>query len=499
MATTTYTLTCLSPVHVGSGRRWTKFDGAYEGQRWHVIDLDRALARGVDPVVLTSDMNARDFAWAQCLGRDRLSASEVAVYSLPCPDDPGDVLVREHLKNIDLLPYLPGSTVKGAVRTALLWHLMQYLNVADWSSKLHKKRESLAQPVEQAFLGKTQNQDLLRTLRVGDSSPADPQTLGIGLVWTYTCRDNRLVEKRERGSEFKVYVEWLPPGTQLTTSIQLDEYLFQPAADAQLHFSGPREQAVRQLAPTCNGRARALIQGEQAFFAAHQLPPLQSYYVQLEETLDQLGPGSFLLNIGWGGGWEVKTVGDLVQQALGDERWHQLREKFGLGRKPSTRQIDWQAPFPKTRRLAYDAGKPFSPLGWLLLSPLSEEVPYTALVSAAMAHRQPSQPAAPTGPAVLAQPPGTRRRPPGTRVRVTILAPHEKGGKGAFFVQEEGKPKGILSQAKAPAMLPEVGAEVDVFINSDDSRSPQYRWDAPSSPRPPRGRDGAGPQRRGRR
>jgi hypothetical protein len=39
---------------------------------------------------------------------------------------------------------------------------------------------------------------------------------------------------------------------------------------------------------------------------------------------------------------------------------------------------------------------------------------------------------------------------------------------------------------------------MDVFINSDDARSPQYRWDRPQQPQQSQGR-GRGPQHRPRR
>jgi CRISPR-associated protein Csm5 len=478
MATTTYTLTCLSPVHVGSGRRWSKFDGAYEGQRWHVVDLDRVLARAVDATELASEMSGRDFSWGEYLRKERLPVAEVAVYSLPCPDNPADVTVREALKDIDQRPYVPGSSIKGAIRTALLWRLMQELDVSGWTEKLGSNRSWLAQPLERAVFGKSPNHDLLRALHVGDSSAAAAELLGIGLVWTYTLRNRQLIEKRENNSEHKIYVEWLPPGTKLTTGINLDTYLFGARPDELLHFSGPKEQAVRQLASTCNKLSQAIIQAEKVFFAAHQLEPIRSFYSDLENVLTQLGAGSFLLNIGWGGGWEVKTVGQLVQQALGSNRWRELRDQFGLGRKPGTRQIDWQAPFPKTRRVAYHQGKPFGPMGWVLLSPPGEEAPVSPRWSAATIQRPAS-------------------RNIGTPVTVKVLARHEKGPKGSFFVQEEGQPRGVLCHGIPPRQLPEIDQSITVYISSMDPRSPQYRWNPPAPP--DRGRGGRGSQSRGKR
>ena len=50
MATTIYTLTCLTPVHVGTGVQYSKFDGVYQDRHWHVTDLDKVLkVSGIDP------------------------------------------------------------------------------------------------------------------------------------------------------------------------------------------------------------------------------------------------------------------------------------------------------------------------------------------------------------------------------------------------------------------------------------------------------------------
>src|SRR5262249_32567936 len=47
-------------------------------------------------------------------------------------------------------------------------------------------------------------------------------------------------------------------------------------------------------------------------------------------------------------------------------------------------------------------------------------------------------------------------------VTVTVLERREAGGRVAFVVQEEGRPKGMLMYGKPPEQLPEVGAQVQV-------------------------------------
>jgi CRISPR type III-A-associated RAMP protein Csm5 len=197
--------------------------------------------------------------------------------------------------------------------------------------------------------------------------------LATKLAWTYTLRGNRLVEKREHDGEYKVFVEWLTPGTTLQLSLRIDDFLFSNTAERDLHFRGAKEQAVRQVAHTCNAYARAITTSEKAFYTKYSLDALRDFYSDLETTLAGLPEEAFLLNVGWGSGWEVKTVGDLLRTQLGTDGFKELRQRYQLGENPKTRQLDLNGLFPHTRRIAYDSGAPMWPMGWVKLIPARGE------------------------------------------------------------------------------------------------------------------------------
>lgn len=445
MATTIYSLTCLSPVHIGTGTQFSKFDSVFEGGRWYLIDLDKVVARGVDANGLARAMSDRNFTWRMWLGDKGIAASDVAAYALPCPQDPGETPLREAMKDVYSKPYVPGTSVKGAIRTAMLWRLMnsntqhqtfttqyltlcvrardlfseiqhrhafdapnvhrevlaQTLSVSDdearsfqqrlydllkvredrltdqreWRKfeqrlrRLGQSREWLAQPLEREVLGHDPNHDLMCAIQVSDTVPVSLERLAVSLVWTYTLRSNRLVEKREQDGEYKAFVEWLTPDTVLGLDIRVDDFLFTASANRDLRFRGEKEEVVRQLAQTCNAYARGIIVAQKVFYAEHELNVLRDVYSDLEATLEGLPDGAFLLNIGWGSGWEVKTVGDLLQAALGTAGFKQLRQRYHLGEDPRTHQIYPNVPFPHTRRIAYESGVPTWPMGWVKLVP----------------------------------------------------------------------------------------------------------------------------------
>ena len=372
MTTTRYTLTCLSPVHVGTGNQLSKFDGAYQDRQWFVIDLDAVLAHpGVDADALARAMGERNFAWASWLQQNGLAAADAAAYALPCPQDPDTVAVRDAIKTYLRQPYLPGTSVKGALRTAVLTRLLtdaRNAGTPEWRKVQYQLEELrgnprwLGQPIERAVLGRNPNHDLMRAVQVVDSQPVAVERLAVGLVWTYTLRGNRLVEKRESDGDYKSFVEWFPSGTALRLDVRLDDFLFGDMANRELRFRDAREQSVRQLARTCNAHAQALVASEKEFLAACGPTVLHEFYQELEAALPALPEGAFLLNVGWGGGWEVKTLGDLLRTALGREGFQKLRQQHRLGRRPD-------APFPKTRRLAYEGGAAQWPMGWVKLIP----------------------------------------------------------------------------------------------------------------------------------
>lgn len=448
MATQNYVVTCLSPVHIGTGTQFSKLDGLYSGGKWWLVDLDKPIAQGVKADELVFQMSDRGFSWSKFLLGRRIEPSNVAAYGVSCSKDPGELAIREAIKNVYLQPYIPGASIKGAIRTAVLWQLLnqnasyqsfttQYLvlclharellrefrqrsafekpdlqqqilmqllnmpaeeahslqqtlyevldvqkerlyearesrNFQRGLERLGQKREWLGQPIERAVFGSDPNHDLMRALQVSDSKPLSRDLLTIGLIWTYTLRSNRLVEKQDNQGDYRTFAEWVNPNARTATAIRTDEYLFTDSANKGLKFRGAKEQAIRNLAQTCNDYYRSVIRTEKEFYADHSLYALEDFYADLEDVLEGLPQGAFMLNIGWGGGWEFKTLGNLIKLLLSKPAFNQLRQRFKLGEDPRTREIHLNAPFPHTRHIAYDQGAPMWAMGWVVLDPLSQ-------------------------------------------------------------------------------------------------------------------------------
>lgn len=377
METTQYKVTCLTPVHVGSGARLNHFDGCYEGGRWWRIDLDRVMERYGNAKALAEEMRERGFRWADWLRRNGLRPAEVSVYSVACRLDPRELDIREMVKDVYQRPYLPGSSLKGALRTVLLWRLLDQNDEAcqglkDYLLKEIKSQERpeprfLAQALEEELLGMRPNTSLLRALHVTDSMPCDIERLELGETTTYSLDQGKLAPKKEPGADFRSFTEWLTLGTTLSASIRQDQFLFTRDAREELGFNEAQETALKSLPKICNDFASDLLLRERDFYDDHSLKQLDDECERLEELIDDLPAGAFLLNLGWGGGWESKTVGDLVYGLLGEESFVDLRRRFKLGKHPNKSLEPYlKMYFPHSRQLATANGEVL-PLGWVKL------------------------------------------------------------------------------------------------------------------------------------
>ena len=380
-----YQLETLTPVHVGSGETLQHIDGYYADKKWHRIDLDKVFADpGTNLNALTSSMGQRGFRWKPHLQ----NPEAFATYSLPCLQPPEEVEIREAVKQIDHRPFIPGSTLKGAIRTALLWDIIDrdeprydntwdsLENLADPESDASKERA--ARQIEQNVLGRDPNRDLLRALQISDTAPIELSALEIGTAWTVTLdSNNRLVQKRAGSREYKTFVEQIQKEQHLTFSLKLDEWLLSEPVKDRLGFGPSQADAIQNIAGACRWVTGDLIRREQKFFNDYNFSEIANMYDQLLRQNKKLPTGSFLLQIGWGSGYNSNTFTSLFtddknEPEAAQELLMNLRKRFRLGQSRSQRTYD-EREFPKTRRIFYSGQNPVSPFGWVKISPIGTE------------------------------------------------------------------------------------------------------------------------------
>ena len=384
----TYQLETITPVHIGSGETLNQIDGYHDNGRWYRIDLDSVLAHpSTDINALTSEMSQRGFRWGDHLSRRNMDPAELAAYSLVCPQSPEEVEIREAIKTVENRPYIPGSSLKGAIRTALLGEILNASDdiYADSLSQLetlvaqrprgNPRREQPARRIENLAFGNDPNHDLLRALQVSDTSPLESDALEIGAAWTVTLNQNdRLVQKIEGGQEYKNFVQQIQARQQLTFTLKIDDLLFREREKTRLRFTELQEKSLRDIAEVCRSATDELMQSEQDFFNYYNLPEIANRYDELMRLNETLPEGTFLLQIGWGTGYHANTVTILFSEdkEAPENLWMDLRERFRLGESRFQRGHYDEREFPKTRRILYRGQNPSAPLGWVKISPLED-------------------------------------------------------------------------------------------------------------------------------
>lgn len=366
-------LSTLAPVHIGSGRDLlNSYDYViYGGRTWRIDEaalLGEQLARdlhlpGADMVALANQL-ARSRPGDLLERSDFQEDSPYVRYSIPgSPRATGEgAQLREQWKlqfgdQSDLL-CVPGSAVKGALRTVLAWHAFGAAHLEPDVRELRPKREWAAQGYERKLLGRDPNHDLLRALQVSDSSTQPPDRLMIA---------NARVVSRSGKLGSPVEVEAIRPETDFSLTIKIDNALFGSWAErAELPAVG--KEWLEHLAQVAQTYAADRIKRERAWFSQIQgAERLTQYYAGLEAA--RLGTRRFLLQLGWGGGWDSKTFGS---RFTGNARFaERIIADYRLSRRHSP-----NAPFPSSRRAVMAFSKdrqgqiqelPAVPFGWCLV------------------------------------------------------------------------------------------------------------------------------------
>jgi CRISPR-associated protein Csm5 len=349
--TYTISVTVLSPVHIGSGRNdlMPDIDFVRHADTIWVIDSERMFELLPVDVLGKQEIAARitdllrSEQYAQC-----------ARYSLRDPTAGGwTYSIQEHIKDSFAQAYIPGSSLKGAIRTAMAWRRLDSGAVHVQVGDLRPDSRFADDGVMGKIFGDTPNLDVMRALHIADTEGvAAAGGLALEVAAVYSLRADRLQPK---GADFRSCVEVLPIGTVLTGSLRRDDYLLQGSGAAHLGLSEDRRAWFFGLLQHCSAFAEEVIVREQKFYAQHGLAGVAAFYRSLADELQARDQRrEFLLDLGWGTGWLTKTVG----LALDPGDLAAIREQYHLGR--SDHEL-----FPKTRRLIERANVPELPLGWV--------------------------------------------------------------------------------------------------------------------------------------
>lgn len=405
-----YQLTLLSPVHIGTGNTLTPLDFILTDDALAVFDLKQAMLTAPDRTEELSAQIARDrkrFSLTDFLTDEerqntafwKYSAALDAATSVLLHDElhkGHDMDVSETLKTpVESQTYIPGSSLKGAFRTALAYTIFRHdeklflalqerLEHVDWRRSDEAVNDLL-------FWGarRNPNYDFFRTLQISDSSPvpATTETLAIGKLKILSLYESRKPEKPRQGTMFKqleelrqnldirehsplkprwTFLEVLPVGTVLQGNIAVEDRLLQHAqASKTLHWNSRHQQgfSIENLIKAANTFALDVCQWELAFFETQvqgiDVTPIVRFYRDLRARITQANSNQCYVCVGHGAGWHKLTIGLLLERDQNFD-FRKLRRDLRLA---SNRL---QFAYPKSRKLLMASAEDIqSPLGWI--------------------------------------------------------------------------------------------------------------------------------------
>ena len=448
-------LRCLSPIHIGTGKNLEPFDYVVDGRRYVRVHLDNVLERmNAEQATALADWvsNKAD----QIAGRRVRDPDEVrremqlsrfpgggAAFQKALFTDAalaryrGDrgfrhnLQVREQVKDADETPLIPGSSLKGALRTALAFVALDEM-AQDERKTLgealrnrlnqggRRLKERIGQEVERAVFrcGRKKGNrtdygdiryDLMRAVSVSDTYDARAELI-VPQIHTF-------VENRTRAGDTRLVpqapliAEAHAPGNTFSVRLRVDVRLlramdrnrrrgewidfprrvrraFGPEVARLLRDRAPvetLEQAVAARIETAARRfARAVVAAERVWEREHghgSARAIREFYDRLDGLIEE---GRAPLRLGWGSHFTATT---LLLALKEDEAWRPVLERcfrrFGLGVPPGRRHPRKSGEpthpdlddFPRSRRLVAVSGSPAAPMGWIVLAATAEELP----------------------------------------------------------------------------------------------------------------------------
>lgn len=352
------TITTITPVHIGSGKELRLgFDFFTDHHYTYRLNIDRLIEAKADQ--MQPDQRGRYPLPSELLQEHEKKSHAFIRYRLigTPKSQKRDARLKEAIKDVYDRPYLPGSSLKGAIRTAIAWSVWPEVN-----PKVSGNRPVGAN-VEKQIFGTDPNHDLLRALKISDCLTKKTASSAMRVA-------NVNVVSQTGENDIPIEMEVIKADQEFLGTMAIDEYYFSNhQANAQLGY-GDKRRWLTNLCQHINAHSQSHIQRLMQWFAKIKgCEAVYDTFQMMHKALQQgLPDGQAVMFVGFGGGWDGITFGSRLQDD--PELWQTIVK--GWGRQLSRKRIDPKNPtsFPATRRAMRDPlDQRFArPMGWVLLN-----------------------------------------------------------------------------------------------------------------------------------
>ncbi len=288
----------LSPLYIGSGNTYSQLDYISAEGKIHILDFNKILSHIPEEVIddLTNDINENfsNNKWQgnveEFLSKYKINWREFVEKSYELQGEIGKNEINQFIKTGDFI-YIPGSSVKGAIRTSILYSILE---------NYPKEKERIERSITYNFKhrdiirliqsdGKT---DLLRALIVSDLKlEIDQSTIKIGETTVYHLKN--------KTSTIPIFNEILDNGFQCEGTIKINRKLIDSGSLIIRYFDLCKEKLIEAI----NSFSKKIINYEIEVFTKQDdlnLEGIITYYKELQNQLNSLNENECILRLGQG-------------------------------------------------------------------------------------------------------------------------------------------------------------------------------------------------------
>lgn len=358
-------LTTLTPVHVGSGNLLqynTDFiTTATSNEKFiRIIDEQKILNLiGVERIndwVLSIERkeSTKDFV-KRCAPQSRSTEySKRRICNFAGNNFDSRTTLKECIHNGFGRPYIPGSSIKGSIRTAILSALSNRIENIQTKTKNHKNKIS-AQKIEEEFFGKSANNDFLRFLQVGDAYFETGCEVALKLVMYLNITTKDSLKTNEEKPQIVEAIGVEEESTfQLNLNTDYYKYAKSKSEGKDINTMPEETQTLETLFQLINNHTRKLVMEEIDLWSEEwKNDSCGSTYIENMENIlaciDQCNEEkvSCVLRIGHASGWRFIT-------GAWSESFDDFSSDIVNASRPGNIQKYSKYSFPKSRRADKD-------------------------------------------------------------------------------------------------------------------------------------------------
>lgn len=355
-------LTTITPIHIGSGRKYSATEFLVKGKELYKVDINKVFLKldektRAEFVTRLEDPN---FQLGSFLQGMNIPLSEIKLYSCNLKTDLKTGLpneINEYIKTHGGA-FIPGSSIKGSIRTAILYNLIDEKDIYkidrifDLGYRQRDRDREIQTFIDGFFVGETNRQpssysSFLRFLQITDTETTN--NLSVYSIKALRCERRGWSWYKRHGRDVTLFSEVIDAGKNLRAEVS--EH-YDPDIYKKLGLrKKERYIDMANIKEFIYNFSADLIEHEIEFSEKYHIDFLSDFYKQVKSKNTKDSP---LLKLGHGSGFLATTIG------LKLKKHPQVFEKVRKGLRGKSYPYE----FPKTRKIVVEEN---TPLGWVKL------------------------------------------------------------------------------------------------------------------------------------